>query len=97
MKLAGFSSSLKNRKAAGIAASVLLVAVLMAVVAKLALAPLYARYDKDQCLHAYARARTRTETTAVDLHPYRSPLSERNARCGEVRGVAIDSLVLHAR
>ena len=86
---------MKNRKAAGVAASVLLVAALVAVVAKLALAPFYQRYDKNQCLLAYARARTRTETTAVDLHPYRSPLGGSNPRCGEVRGVAIDSLVLH--
>ena len=84
-------------KAAGVAASVLLVAALVAVVAKLALAPFYQRYDTRQCRQAYAEAHTHAETTVVDMHPYGARHESRNLRCGQVRGVAIDSLVLHTR
>ena len=66
-------------------ASVALVIVAAVLIAKLALAPLYTRYDANQCREAYARARTRADTVAVDFRPYKSPYGGRNPRCGEVR------------
>ena len=70
-----------------------LVIAMLAVAAKLASAPLYRRYDAGQCIQAYAAARTRDDSSRVDLHPYRSPNGSRNARCGETRATLVDSLV----
>ena len=70
-----------------------LVVAMLAVAAKLASAPLYRRYDAGQCRQAYAAARTRDDSSRVDLHPYRSPNGSSNARCGETRATFVDSLV----
>jgi hypothetical protein len=79
-----------------VVAAVGLAVIIIVVIAKLAAAPLYARYDERQCRAAYADARTRQDTVAVDLHPYASRRKSRNARCGEVRTVAVvsDSVLL---
>jgi len=66
-------------------ASVALVALIGALVVKLALAPLWQRYSTEECGEAYARARTRADTVAVDFRPYASPLGGRKARCGGTR------------
>lgn len=78
-------------------ASVALVILIGVVLVKLVLSPFYERYDADECREAYARARTRADTVAVDFHPYSSPRGGRNPRCGEIRvlvpGPAAEKLV----
>jgi hypothetical protein len=74
--------------------SLALVVAMLAVAAKLASAPLYRRYDARQCREAYAAARTRDDSSRVDLHPYGARHESRNGRCGEVRATVVDSLVL---
>lgn len=69
-------------------ASVALVVLIGALAVKLALAPLYQRYSAEQCRQAYASARTRADTIAVDFRPYASPLGGRNPRCGQTRVAA---------
>lgn len=55
----------------------------------LASVPLYRAYSLEQCLDAYAEARTRGDSARVDLHPYRHERDNRSRhRCGEVRAVA---------
>ena len=66
-----------------------LVLAILLVAAQLAFAPLYKRWDARQCRAAYAAARTREDTSRVDMHPYRA----RNGRCGELRTTRVDSLV----
>lgn len=75
-----------------ILASVALLLVLLAIGIALFKGPLYSRHSADECLHAYATARTHTETAHVDLLPY-SPATgpSANRRCGEVRAVRADS------
>ena len=69
------------------AASVAIVLLLAAFVVKLALAPLYGRFDADQCHRAYAAAHTRGDTARVDSHPYRAATGPANQRCSTTRGV----------
>lgn len=73
-------------------ASVALLLVLLATGIVLFKAPLYSRHSADECLQAYAMARTHTDTAHVDLLPY-SPAKgpSTNRRCGEVRAVRADS------
>jgi hypothetical protein len=60
--------------------------VLVALLAmKLAVAPLYDRYNAAECREAYAQARTLADSLRIDLHPYASPRGSRNPRCGETR------------
>jgi hypothetical protein len=63
----------------------ILVLATIGIALKLAIGPLYERYDATQCREAYARARTRSDTVAVDFQPYASPHGGRNPRCGETR------------
>jgi hypothetical protein len=67
--------------------AVVLVLATIGIALKLALGPLYERYDATQCREAYARARTRSDTIAVDFQPYASARGGRNPRCGETRMV----------
>jgi hypothetical protein len=71
-----------------IAGSIALLLLLTAFVMKLALSPLYARYDTDECRRAYASARTRSDTVRVDFHPHAPPSGARNQRCSVVRDAA---------
>lgn len=58
---------------------------IVAVVLKLATAPLYAVYDAHDCRQAYARSRSLADSARVDLHLYGG--ADRSVRhtCGEVR------------
>jgi hypothetical protein len=62
-----------------------LVLAIGALVVKLAAAPLYARYDAEECRRAYSRSGTLADTARVDLHPYAATSGPKNRRCGEVR------------
>ena len=55
--------------------------------------PLYSRYTAAECVDAYSRARTHTDSAHVDLHPY-APAngSTLNHRCGQLRAVRADSV-----
>ena len=65
---------------------VVTVAAIAAVVAWFANGPLYGRYSADECLVAYAEARTKGDTTRVDRHPYHAEHANRGRHyCGEVR------------
>lgn len=70
------------------------IAAIIAIGALIASAPLYRGYSMQQCLDAYADARTSGDTARLDLHPYRHERDNRTKhRCGEVRAVAAtDSL-----
>lgn len=72
------------------------IAAFIAIAALIASAPLYRGYTMQQCLDAYAEARTRGDTARLDLHPYRHERDNRTKHwCGEVRAVsATDSLPL---
>jgi hypothetical protein len=75
----------------------LLVVGLSALVAKLALSPLYPRYTAAECRAAYARARTVADTHRVDLHPYDPTRRSVMHRCGETRAVRHDGLLTAVR
>jgi hypothetical protein len=66
-----------------------LVGAIVVIVAQLASAPLYARYDAAQCRDAYAKARTHHDTVAVDLHPFGKGRQSTRRTCGEIRSVAV--------
>jgi hypothetical protein len=69
-----------------------LLAILAVVVAALVSAPLHRRYSADECLSAYAKAATRTDTAHIDLRRYVPPKGvSADRRCGEVRAVVVDS------
>ena len=70
-------------------AALILCAAIVVIVAQLASAPLYARYDAGQCREAYAKARNHRDTVAVDLHPYGKGRQSGRRTCGEVRSVAL--------
>ena len=72
--------------------SLLLLVVIAAAGVWLLQGPLYSRYTAAECVDAYARARTHTDSAHVDLHPY-APAngSTLDHRCGEVRAVRADS------
>src|SRR6185503_5929792 len=70
--------------------SIALVLAIVVVAVKLAAAPLYRRYDSRQCREAYAAARTRDDSSRVDLHPY----GTRNERCGVTRATPLYGLPL---
>jgi hypothetical protein len=74
--------------------SVGLVVAILVIAAQLAFAPLYKRYDARQCREAYAAARTREDSSRVDLHPYGARNASRNERCGVTRAMRVDTLVL---
>ena len=62
------------------------IVVLGGTVALLANGPLYRRWSKQECLAAYAGAKTRGDSARVDLHTYRpEPPVPGRRRCGEVR------------
>lgn len=68
------------------AASALVLAVIVAVVSKLALAPVRGVHDADACRRAYAEARSRTDSIAVDTRSFRDPaMGHLMRRCGELR------------
>jgi hypothetical protein len=73
-------------------ASIVVTIAIGVFVLKLATAPLYARYDADQCRRAYARARTHTDSAMVDLHPYKGSPPGVDHRCGETRAVHPNSV-----
>jgi hypothetical protein len=75
--------------------AVLLVVGITALMAKLALSPLYPRYTADECRTAYAQSRTMSDTLRVDLHPYDPTRRTVAHRCGEIRSAA-PSTVLSA-
>lgn len=72
------------------------IAAFLLLGAWLASVPLYRAYTLEQCLDAYAGARTRGDTARVDLRPYRHERDNRSKHwCGEVRAVsATDSVPL---
>ena len=75
-----------------------LLVVVGLVAMKLALAPVYDRYDAAECRAAYAHARSLADSLRVDLHPYASPDGGRNPRCGEIRVTpASESQILSLR
>lgn len=75
----------------------LLVVGLGALVAKLALSPLYPRYTAAECREAYARARSAADTHRVDLHPYDPTRRAVTHRCGEVRPAPPNGLLTAVR
>lgn len=64
--------------------SVALVIMIAVLAALLATAPLHERYSEQQCRDAYARARTRLDTVAVDFKPLANRRGN-NPRCRELR------------
>ena len=74
------------------------VALLVAIVAAVAWAfsaPLYRQYSLAECLEAYGKARSMSDSIRVDGHPYRNERDNRRIRhrCGETRA-ASDSVLL---
>ena len=58
-------------------------------------APLYREYSREECVEAYAKARTLSEKRRVDAHPYRNERDNRRIRhrCAELRAQG-DSVLL---
>ena len=69
-----------------VAAAVLLMAAIVVLSVKLALAPYHRVYSAKECEAAYARARTHTETIAVDFKPFDDRNNAVDTRCSMVRG-----------
>ena len=68
-----------------ILASLVLIIAVVVLVLRLAAAPLYAVYGTDECLRAYAGAKTLADSARLDLHPYKGERLGVSHRCGEVR------------
>ena len=60
---------------------------------KLAAGPLYAAYDADGCTRAYSRARTRADSSRIDLHPYKKSVADKRGQCVQIRGQHSDSTI----
>lgn len=73
-----------------ILASIVLVTAMCGLWLKLATAPLYARYDADECSRAYSHARTHADSGRVDLHPFKGADDRKRHTCKEVRVRSFD-------
>jgi hypothetical protein len=71
-----------------------IVLLIVAIGVFLANAPLYARLTAEECVAAYAKARTRTDTAHVDGRRLRGDFTggaAMNHRCGEVRAARLSA------
>lgn len=78
---------------AGRAASIVILFALVALSAKLALAPINGTGNVDGCVRAYAKAHTHVDTIAVDFKSY--PAGGTTQRCGY--GVSVGQVSPAAR
>lgn len=75
--------------------SALVLAGLVVLSVKLALAPFNGTGDVDGCAKAYAKARTRVDTVAVDTKSYPdAKIRGVNRRCGEQRKTAVGAIAV---
>lgn len=71
---------------------IVIVVLIVAIGVFLANAPLYARLTPEECVAAYAKARTRTDTAHVDLRRlHGSSRGFPDHRCGEVRAARLSA------
>lgn len=75
------------RSVRNIAISAALVSILVALYVMRILGPARAPYDLDDCVRAYARARTMTDTARVDAHPFPGIDGDSVRQCGVLRGI----------
>ena len=86
---------MRGRRALKLAFPVALLVLIVAAVAWAFSAPLYREYTRAECVEAYGKARSISETRRVDAHPYRNEGDTRRIRhrCAEIRAVG-DSVLL---
>jgi hypothetical protein len=75
------------RSVRDIVISGVLLSLIVAVVIMRILGPARAPYDLDDCVRAYARARTLADTLRVDVHPFPGIEGDTVRRCGVLRGI----------
>lgn len=75
--------------------SALVLIALVALSVKLALAPFNGTTDSDGCARAYAKARTRVDTIAVDTKSFPDAhIRGLNRRCGEQRKTPVGAIAV---
>ncbi len=74
------------RSVRSVAVSAVLVSLIIAVYVLRILGPARAPYDLDDCLRAYARARTLADTLQVDVHPFPGVEGDSVRQCRVLRG-----------
>ena len=77
----------KVRSVRDLAISAVLVSILVALYVWRILGPARAPYDLDDCVRAYARARTLADTVRVDAHPFPGIDGDTVRQCGVLRGI----------
>ena len=86
---------MRGRRALKLVFPITLVVLIVAAVAWAFSAPLYSEYTRAECVEAYAKARSISDTRRVDAHPYRNEGDPRRIRhrCAEIRATS-DSVLL---
>ena len=84
-----------GRRALRYALPVSILAAIVGAVIWAFTAPLYREYTLGECLEAYGKARSMSDTQRVDAHPYRNERDNRRMRhrCAEIRAQS-DSVLL---
>lgn len=75
------------RSVRNIAFSAVILSILVALYVMRILGPARAPYDLDDCVRAYARARTLADTIRVDAHPFPGIDGDTIRQCGVLRGI----------
>ena len=75
------------RSVSNIVISAVLISILVALFVMRILGPARAPYDLDDCVRAYARARTLADTQKVDVHPFPGIEGDTVRQCSVLRGI----------